>query len=529
MSNQFISVFNDILGPVMRGPSSSHTAASHRIGTMARSLLGGKPKKAVFTFDPAGSYGQVIHQQGVDLALASGLMEWSITDDRFPEALVCAKNDGIHLEFNISPLKNADHPNALDIRIIGTKNETLNASTRSTGGGSILFTEIDGFPLSLTGKEHALLLFFEGEPYNVLHILQKEYPSVNIHVLHPDRNGRSCVTCRSSIPFGQDLLTKVKRLNSLEGIRYCPPVFYIQKGDPLFSSSVEMVQLAAEKKCTLGELALEYEYRLLGLSRKETLDEMIQRFNIMQRSISSGFTDSNVHMKLLDPTARSIMEAEQRGDLPVGGPHARAAARALAVMHFNNSMGIVCAAPTGGSAGVIPGVVATLVEKYRLNTDKAAMLLFAASGIGLIFAQRATFAAEIAGCQVEIGAAGAMAAAAVIEASGGNADQAVNAAAICLQNSMGLVCDLVQGTCEIPCHTRNAAAASGAFTSADLISGGYKNPIPMDETIDAVLAVGKTMPSELRVTSLGGLAVAPSALSLKPKGQCKRGPKSKSL
>ena len=126
MSNQFISIFNDILGPVMRGPSSSHTAASHKIGTMARSLLGGKPKKAVFTFDPAGSYGQVIHQQGVDLALTSGLMEWSITDERFPEALVCAKKDGIHLEFNISPLKNADHPNYLEIQFIGTNNENLN-------------------------------------------------------------------------------------------------------------------------------------------------------------------------------------------------------------------------------------------------------------------------------------------------------------------------------------------------------------------------------------------------------------------
>ena len=67
---------------------------------------------------------------------------------------------------------------------------------------------------------------------------------------------------------------------------------------------------------------------------------------------------------------------------------------------------------------------------------------------------------------------------------------------------------------EIPCHTRNAVAASSAFVCADLVVGGYVNPIPLDETIDAVYAVGRMMPSELLCTSKGGLAVTPSALRL---------------
>ena len=153
-----------------------------------------------------------------------------------------------------------------------------------------------------------------------------------------------------------------------------------------------------------------------------------------------------------------------------------------------------------------------------MTEKEIALTLLAAGGIGLIISERATFAAEIAGCQVEIGAAGAMAAAAVVESAQGTAQQAVDSAAISLQNTMGSVCDLVQGLCEIPCHTRNAVAASSAFVCADLILGGYENPIPLDDTIDAVLAVGKMMPPELRVTSRGGLAVTPSALSLKRKG-----------
>ncbi len=142
------------------------------------------------------------------------------------------------------------------------------------------------------------------------------------------------------------------------------------------------------------------------------------------------------------------------------------------------------------------------------------MLLYAAGAIGLIIANRATFAAEVAGCQVEIGAAGAMAAAAAVEAGHGSAALGVEAAAIALHNTMGSPCDLVQGTCEVPCHTRNAVAAASAFTCADLILGGYRNPIPLDETIDAMFAVGQMMPSQLRCTSLGGLAATPSARAL---------------
>ena len=186
----------------------------------------------------------------------------------------------------------------------------------------------------------------------------------------------------------------------------------------------------------------------------------------------------------------------------------------MAVLHVSNSGGVVCAAPTGASSGVIPGVVATLAETKKLSSEQIALALFAGSAVGLVIAARATFAAEVAGCQVEIGAAGAMAAAAAVEATGGTVAQALDAAAISLQNSMGSVCDLVQGLCEIPCHTRNAAAAAGALVCADLVLGGYVNPVPLDETVDAVFAVGKMLPRELRCTSLGGLAVTPSGRDL---------------
>jgi L-serine dehydratase len=222
-------------------------------------------------------------------------------------------------------------------------------------------------------------------------------------------------------------------------------------------------------------------------------------------------------MQLLEPSAREIIHREKNGELAIGGLHTIAAARAMAVMHVNSSMGMVCAAPTGGAAGTIPGVITTLVDEKEMNSKEIVLALFAASAVGLILSNRGTFAAEIAGCQVEIGAAGAMASAAVVESVGGTPQQALDAAAISFQNTMGSPCDLVQGIVEIPCHTRNAVAASSAFVCADLILGGYHNPVPIDETIDAVMEVGKMLPTQLRCTALGGLATTPSAIALQRK------------
>jgi L-serine dehydratase len=292
------------------------------------------------------------------------------------------------------------------------------------------------------------------------------------------------------------------------------PVFFVQEGEALFESAEEMVAFAENHDHSLGETALVYESELLGKSVADVMNEMMGRYEVMERSIAAGLDDSQSDMLLLQPTSSKVFAAESRGAVAIGGIHTRAAARALAVMHHCNSRGVICAAPTGGSAGTLPGVVMSLVEELNLSRQQTALALFAASAVGLIVARRATFAAEIAGCQVEIGVSGAMAAAAVVEAAGGNARQAADAAAISLQNTMGSPCDPVAGACEVPCHTRNAVAASSAFTCADLILGGYTNPIPLDETIDASYEVGKALPSELRCTARGGCAVTPSALSL---------------
>jgi L-serine dehydratase len=498
----------------MRGPSSSHTAASFHIGALARALLGDEPASATFTFDPNGSWAQVYRQQGSDLGFAAGLMGWAITDDRFFHALDLAAEQGLDLAFTAESLPEADHPNVVEIRLTSRNGQTLRTVARSTGGGAVAFDRIDHWPVHLTGDAHDVLV--EAGPDTeslVLELLTLvgEAPEL---LSRQTKGDLVLLHIRLRSQLAGDHIARLEALPGVQRVWTASPIFFVQCGAPLFTSASEMVVLAEERACSLGQIALAYEATLLGLSEDDVVAEMIRRFEVMRAAVYRGLSPDLPPMQLLQPSARQIFRAEAAGMVATGGLHTRAAARAMAVMHVNGGMGVVCAAPTAGAAGTIPAVVVTLSEEKGSGPKEAALALLAASAVGLIVALRATFAAEVAGCQVEIGAAGAMAAAAVVEAAGGSARQATDAAAIAFQNTMGSVCDLVQGIVEIPCHTRNAVAASSAFVCADLILGGYRNPIPLDETIDAVYAVGKMLPRELKVTALGGLALAPSALAM---------------
>jgi L-serine dehydratase len=510
-----ISIFNDVLGPVMRGPSSSHTAGPFHIGKLARALLGDELKSVTIAFDLVGSFAEVYRQQGSDRGFAAGLMGWTITDVRFPHALELAAAQGFDIKFVVERLADATHPNTVEIRMVSTSGRWLNLVAQSLGGGAVVFTRIQDWPVQLTGDTHEVLVESDGEiEPTVLELVTQDG-----HILgQPQRQARGdrvLLHVQRHSPLDDDIRHRLMALPGVHAVWIAPPVFLVQRGEPIFSSATEMIAQAETRGCSLGQIALAYEATLLRLSEGDILAEMIRRFEVMRLAVRRGLDENQPPMQLLQPSARQVFRAEAEGRVAIGGIHTRAAARAMAVMHVNGGGGIVCAAPTAGAAGVIPGVVVTLAEERGCDQKRAALALLAASAVGVIVAMRATFAAEVAGCQVEIGASGAMAAAAVVEAAGGSARQAADAAAIAFQNTMGSICDPVQGIVEIPCHTRNAAAAASAFVCADLILGGYVNPIPLDETIDAVYTVGRMLPRELKCTARGGLSLAPSALAMR--------------
>jgi len=513
-----LGIFNHVLGPVMRGPSSSHTAGAYHIASMARSLAGRPVRRVVIAFDPQGSYVRTYAPQGADRAFAMGFLGKPLTDESFFSALADAPGAGLDLKFVKRRLQRPDHPNAMEIEIERPVPPALLLEARSIGGGDVEVTRLDGFPISFNGSAFEILIEAGGDAVPSLQVLLNADGALLGDPQVVSAVERLAVTARRSKAMDPEMRRAVAGMLPDSIIFESAPIYYVQTGDPLFTSAAGLISLAEAEGWTMGQAGLEYECRLLGMRREDAISEMLRRYDIMAAAAERGMDLNFAGMQILAPSAGRMFRAEAEGHLSLGGPQARAAARALAVMHVNSAMGVVCAAPTGGSAGTIPGTVITLAEEKRLTREQIALTLFAAGAVGLITAYRATFAAEVAGCQVEIGAAGAMAAAGVVDAVGGSARQACDAAAIAYQNTMGSICDLVQGMVEIPCHTRNAAAAAGAFICADLALGGYSNPIPFDETIDAVYSVGRMMAPELRCTSKGGIALAPSALALKRKG-----------
>ncbi|MDL2263581.1 L-serine ammonia-lyase, iron-sulfur-dependent, subunit alpha [Synergistaceae bacterium OttesenSCG-928-I11] len=507
---KIVSVFNNVLGPVMRGPSSSHTAASYHIGKLARDILGVTPKKVRISFDNGGSYGKVYAEQGADKAFVAGLMDWDLLDDAFHDALSLAAKSGAEISFGNGDFPGADHPNWVAIELEADDGRKTRVIAKSIGGGSVLVTSIDGHGVSLRGDAWVTLLRPRPGAPEIERAARPQYGDVSVST----KNGETLVIVQNAAKPADERLDALRRDGYTATV--VRPVFFPIAGEPLFRSAAELADYATSRNISVGEAALAYECALLGLSREDAMREMRRRYNVMKSACERAIAGKlAMPMQLLHPTAQKIMESGRKGTLPFFGLHTRAAIRAMAVMHANGAMDVVCAAPTGGSAGALPGTVITLEEELDLSEEKVCMALWAAGAIGIILDTRATFAAEVAGCQVEIGAGGAMASAACVEASGGTVAQTLDAAAIAFQNTMGSVCDPIQGIVEIPCHTRNASAAAGAFVNADLIIGGYENDIPLDETVDAVFEVGKMLPSELRCTSLGGLSICPSALAMK--------------
>lgn len=190
-------------------------------------------------------------------------------------------------------------------------------------------------------------------------------------------------------------------------------------------------------------------------------------------------------------------------------------AQALEMGESNACMKCIVAAPTAGSCGVLPAVLLPLWRSGSYNEEAICRALYVSAGFGQVVAARATLAGAEGGCQAEVGAASAMAAAALVELRGGTAEQCAEAFAMALTNLEGLVCDPVAGLVEIPCIKRNVIGAMNAVSCADMALAGVVGHIPADEVIDAMAEVGAAMSNDLRETGIGGLAGTPTGKAIR--------------
>ena len=281
-----------------------------------------------------------------------------------------------------------------------------------------------------------------------------------------------------------------------------------------FSSVHEMIDLCKESGKPLYEVILESDLAESGLTRAESEAEMHRLWAVMQAT-SDGYCGADRSMSgFAGGDAAKVNAAAARGVLYADGYFADVMAEALKTAECNACMKRIVAAPTAGSCGVLPAVLLPLARAGQADEEAVCDALYVAAGFGQVIAARATLAGAEGGCQAEVGAASAMAAAALCNLKGGTPEQCAAAAAMALGNLLGLVCDPVAGLVEVPCIKRNVVGAVNAVSCANMALAGVDYAIPCDEVIDAMGRVGSLLSPDLRETGQGGLAATPTGVKI---------------
>jgi L-serine dehydratase len=451
-----VSIFNDVIGPVMRGASSSHCAAALRIGRLARDLMNADITHVLIEFDTNGSLPNTHESQGSDMGLFGGLLGWDAADDRLPDSDKAVRDAGITIETRYADLHDP-HPNTYRLTLSNARDRHSMIAI-STGGGMIEVLEIDGARVSIDGGASVTIA---GRTLNpVLPVLT-----------HAD----------TRVPF---------------------------------SSCEELTRVAAGSNRRLWEWAVDYEMARGQISAEEVHAKMLDIVRILRRSIAQGIAGTTYADRVLGHQSGQFEAAMQSGRLLDSGALTRAVLYTTALMEVKSSMGVIVAAPTAGACAALPASVIGVAEEMQLTEDDMARAMLAAGLIGVFIAQRWTFAAEVGGCQAEGGSAAAMAAAALVTLAGGTVSEATSASSMALQSMLGLICDPVAARVEVPCLGKNVIAASNAMSCANMALAGFDQVIPFDEVIDAAKRVADAMPREHRCTALGGLATTPTAVRL---------------
>lgn len=501
------SIFNDVIGPVMRGPSSSHSAAACRIGLLLYDLMEGDISSLVVDYDPNGSLVTTHESQGTDMGLYGGILGWQADDVRMMDYQKHIQEAGINIQVNYLSY-GAEHPNNYRISV-SNSSITHTLSAISTGGGMMEVQEIDGSEVSINGDYHELLIY--GSDLSLIGELLPDI-STDYRKVH-----QSFIEIKSATSFSQELIDAVKVIPGVSDVYYLQPVLPILSRKDLevpFLTCKEMLEVGAEEDLNLWELALKFESARGGISEAEVFGKMRDIVSTMKTGISVGLQGTHYEDRILPVQSLGFKEKMDDKQLLDGGLLNTIVLYTTAMMEVKSSMGVFVAAPTAGSCGVLPGAILGAAEQMNSSEDEIVKAILSAGMMGVFISEHATFAAEVAGCQAETGAGGSMAAAGLVTLMNGTLEQCVAASSLALQNALGIVCDPIGNRVEAPCLGKNIMAASNALSTANMALANYEHLIPFDEVVQSMNEVGDMMAHELTCTGLGGLAATPTGKAI---------------
>ena len=507
------SIFNDVIGPVMRGPSSSHCAAALRIGRIARDLLDGRIDEIRIQFDPHGSLATTHASQGSDMGLFGGLLGWEATDERLADSAAWIAAAGIKTSLQIVAI-GATHPNTYRLTLKNaTERHSLTAI--STGGGMIEVVEIDGNPLSLGGDYYETLLYPASNSCQLFQFLSTRIEADEINLLEAGND--PIIQIKAQAFLQPEFVAELRAKFDLRFLKFISPVLPVLSRKNLhvpFITCEEMLHYNRDKNLPLWELALHYESARGDLSQAQVFQQMKDIVAILQNAIAEGLRGTHYADRILGNQSGQFQAQMENRRLLDGGLLNRILLYVTALMEVKSALGVIVAAPTAGSCGALPGAVIGAASAMRLSQDEMTQAMLAAGLIGVFIAAHATFAAEVGGCQAECGAGSGMAAAALVTLAKGTLAQALSAASLALQNILGMICDPVANRVEAPCLGKNIMAASNALACANMALADFAALIPLDQVIETMDRVGKSLPVELRCTGLGGLSITAASQAL---------------
>ena len=510
---KFPSIFNDVIGPIMRGPSSSHCAASVRIGNMARDLMGGNIQEILIEFDTKGSLATTHESQGSDMGLFGGFLGWEASDERLVDSSNSIREAGIKISIKIRDL-NLKHPNTYKLTLKNDK-ETHEIVAISTGGGMIEIVEIDNVKVSMSGDFYETLIF--ANDTRILNYLEETSTQ---EVFSYEGEDSSFIEVKTQKPIDIKILNYLRNTFDIFDIKEIKPVLPVLSQIEMkvpFITCEEMLKYNEDKNLSLWELAVQYESARGGITTDEVFNQMQKIIKIMKQSILKGIEGTDYADRILGYQSGFFKSQMDKKRLLDGGILNQILLYITALMETKSSMGVIVAAPTAGACATVPGALIGAADTMNLLLTDITKAMLVAGIIGIFISNQSTFSAEIGGCQAECGSASGMAAAGLVTLVGGNTQQAIDAASMALQNIFGMVCDPVANRVEVPCLGKNVLAASNALACANMALANYDVVIPLGEVIEAMDKVGRSLPHELRCTALGGLSITKTSKLIEKK------------
>lgn len=474
---EYNTIFNHTLAPITPGPSSSNTCGPVRIGLVCQQLLGSVPQSAVIEYDKTGAFPNTLYGMKSDIAFLNGLMGKEQNSPDFNNAYENCRLLGSDIHFKeVSDLKTGGME-TVRIRMTAKDGSHLTVIGESTGGGAIKIHSIDDCAVDISGTCFETLLFVDktvkgNDPKALASLLTEKAECFNDCII-VSGNAYSIIDIKTGKHLSDDLLQKIAvdpRIEKIRCVAPLHPVITDVNRKPPFETPNGFIAYCEEHACSPAEASIAYEKALSGWSDAKIRQYADMLLEIMRNSREGGYDHNLKYDGITVPKAASMRGKIGTGRMPSLGLLNDAITAALGIMEHSNATGKIVCVPTGGSSGIVPALLLSAADYLNLTEEELYRGLMTAGMIGvLMMIDGNEFAGGAHGCQAEIACGSAMAAAGLVEMMDGTAKQACDAASMCLQSFLGLICDPVAAGASSLSDTKHCRCLRRSFLRGECL------------------------------------------------------------